>query len=243
VLADLDCQIDEVGGCAVLVVRGELGRRGAQPLENVLTKLVFDRGRVFVDVSGLTVSWPSALAILPTVLAKAGGWPLARLVLIGPGDALRRKLREARISATVPVAEDWPEAHRLIERRPDVVIRWRDIPGDTDAGLLARAASWEVCQDWELTELGIPAAIVATELVTNAVRHARTGCRLTFTVHRFGLRISLRDNRRASEAELRAIRAGNGSRSGLVVVRELSRRWGVMPDEHGKTVWAVLPAQ
>jgi hypothetical protein len=55
-----------------------------------------------------------------------------------------------------------------------VVSRWRDVPSGSDAGLVARAASWEACQDWELTEHRIPAAIVATELVFNAARHART---------------------------------------------------------------------
>jgi hypothetical protein len=240
VSANLRCQAGEVDGCAVLVARGELGRREAPLLDGVLAKLVLDRGRVFIDVSELTATWSPALAIFSSVLAKAGGWPLARLVLVGPSRDLGRALRVSRISAMVPVAADWPQAHRLIEVRPSVISRWRDIPAGADGGLVARAASWEACRDWELSELGIPAAIVATELVSNAVRHAGTSCRLTFTVDRFGLRVSVRDHRAPSEADLVSIRARYESCHGLAVVANLSRSWGVIPHQCGKTVWAML---
>jgi len=239
-VSNLRCQTGEVDGCAVLVARGELGRREARLLDRMLAKLVLDRGRVFVDVSELTATWSPALALFPTVLANAGGWPLARLVLVAPNPDLRRALRASRISAVVQVAEDWPQAHRLVEARPSMVSRWRDIPSSADAGLVARAATWEVCQDWGLTSHRIPAAVVATELVFNAIRHAGTPCRLTLTLHRYGLRISVRDRRPPSEADLVSIRAQDESCHGLAVVASLARSWGVIPQPGGKTVWAVL---
>lgn len=227
---------------AVLALHGVLARRSAPSLHQTLTKLVLDRGRVFVDVCELSVAWEPALAIFPTVLAQAGGWPLARLVLVGPDRSVDRALRASRVAEAVQVAPDWSAAHELVELRPSLVSRWREIAPSSDTGIVARAAARDVCEDWQLVELAIPAAVVATELVVNAVRHARTPCRLTFTLHRSGLRISVRDGRLAAEAELAVSRGEPECCTGLAVVHSLARRWGVLSHTTGKTVWALLAA-
>jgi signal transduction histidine kinase len=86
------------------------------------------------------------------------------------------------------------------------------------------------------------AALVATELVTNAVRHS--GCSADQTlevrvdVRSEGLRISVRDpGRSGREAELRSGRTVGGW--GLQVVEQIAERWGSERTE-GYQVWAEI---
>ena len=76
--------------------------------------------------------------------------------------------------------------------------------------------------------------IVASELVENAVVHARTGCRLAIRLDDRGLTIAVRD--RGPFTVLHP-RPGHG----LFMVAEVSRAWDVSPTEEGKSVWALLP--
>ena len=81
---DLQLRIDETPDAALLGVRGQLTvRSAAVELRPVLRKLVLDRGRLLVDLDGLTLLSSSALTVFPSVLAAAGGWPTARMVLFG----------------------------------------------------------------------------------------------------------------------------------------------------------------
>ena len=57
----------------------------------------------------------------------------------------------------------------------------------------ARVLLRRACLDWALGNAYDDAALVVTELVTNAVRHAGTPCRLTITLDGDGLRIAVRD--------------------------------------------------
>ena len=91
--AQLNFQLDELGGRPVLATRGELDARSAPPLREALAELMFDPVRVFVDVSELRVHWAPAAAVFAAVLAEGGGWPRAGLVLVGPDRALARALR------------------------------------------------------------------------------------------------------------------------------------------------------
>ena len=76
--------------------------------------------------------------------------------------------------------------------------------------------------------------IVASELVENAVVHARTGGRLAIRLDDRGLTIAVRDSGPFTELHPRP---GHG----LFMVAEVSQAWAVSPTEEGKSVWALLP--
>jgi anti-sigma regulatory factor (Ser/Thr protein kinase) len=101
----------------------------------------------------------------------------------------------------------------------------------------ARVLLRHACLDWALGEAYDDAALVVTELVTNAVRHAGTPCRVTITLDDDGLRIAVRDQGPLHPALLDA---GNPRRcgAGLRVVTTLAQSWGAVPHADGKTVWA-----
>jgi anti-sigma regulatory factor (Ser/Thr protein kinase) len=110
---------------------------------------------------------------------------------------------------------------------------------------LARARRWmvEICETSDLDELSDNAALLVSELVTNAVLHARTGCVVVAEVDGDSLRVEVIDGAgdSAAVAPGGARLSAEGGR-GLVIVDVVATAWGV--DEHsaGKSVWFSLRA-
>lgn len=99
-------------------------------------------------------------------------------------------------------------------------------------------------QGW-LRDRGHPAAVVdrvgllVTELVDNAVRHARPPLRLRAAVDGAGVRVEVADgDPRLPAASRPAADALSGR--GLWLVSRLADRWGAHPDHGGKIVWAAI---
>jgi anti-sigma regulatory factor (Ser/Thr protein kinase) len=86
------------------------------------------------------------------------------------------------------------------------------------------------------------ATLVVSELVTNATRHARSGCRLQLSVDRGRVTVEVHDNSPVPPGLSTADAMAEGGR-GITLVRELSRRFSVLgAPGGGKTVQAVLGA-
>lgn len=233
--------LTEWDGHASVTLRGELNLGSAVEVRRVLNKLLMDRGSVVVDVSALTVGASSSVAVFPSVLLAAGGWPAARMVLAGPDEPTREVLRAAGVQVTVPLARTRDDALTLLRIRPERVTRRHDMPVAAAAGLLARSLLLDACRDWDIEEASRRAEIVGTELVTNAVEHARTRSVLTTAISPVGLHISVRDLAPTSPEELRGYGDPGGAGRGLILVEGLSTSWGITRHPNGKTVWAVLP--
>jgi len=90
------------------------------------------------------------------------------------------------------------------------------------------------------------AALVLSELLSNAIRHARPlpGCmvRVAWTLSGSSLRVSVSDGGGATRprAERPSVSALGGR--GLAIVEHLSSSWGIRSSDGRITVWAVLPA-
>lgn len=232
--------VHEGHGGVVLQPRGELDQDGAARLGRALYALLMDRGRVVLDVSGLTTSQVATLATLPSVLAQAGGWPLARLVLLGADPTLTEALRLAGIDRALSLASDWDAATVLLRSRPQRLARENPMPAALEAHTLARAAIREVCREWDLDAVSVEADMIAMELVANAVDHAATESTLTCTLADGELRIAVRDRAPASDTGLQRITGPAGDRRGLHLVASVAHSWGCIRHHNGKTVWAVL---
>jgi anti-sigma regulatory factor (Ser/Thr protein kinase) len=90
------------------------------------------------------------------------------------------------------------------------------------------------------------AALVVSELLSNAIRHAAplpsSHVRVTWALHDDMLRIAVSDAGASSLPRVtRASPAAPGGR-GLGIVESLSSGWGVFRDHGETTVWAVLAA-
>ncbi len=228
--------------CVVLRIRGRLAQRGDLRVRRFLAKSLADNGRVLVDVSRLHCSQASLLAVFPTALGAAGGWPWARLVLFGADTALHSALASERIADIVLLAADFASAHTLLDRRPPLVRRHRDLPVHPSAAAGARMVVGEACAAWSVPhDLGEMAELVANELVSNAVEHAHTSSRLTITYTGALLGVAVRDycscpaSIRPYPIEIDALRG-----RGLHLVATLAKTWSVDRHPDGKTVWASL---
>lgn len=86
----------------------------------------------------------------------------------------------------------------------------------------------------------IAARIVTSELVTNAVEHARTEATVTVWRADDHIRIEVSDADAGGALNLQRPPPESESGRGLLFVDELAREWGVELHHAGKTVWAVL---
>jgi anti-sigma regulatory factor (Ser/Thr protein kinase) len=85
------------------------------------------------------------------------------------------------------------------------------------------------------------AALVATELATNAVVHAHSGFRLTLTLRQNVIRISVHDDQPLPADGTRDVAVLPAAPlHGLGAVAALAARWGADPAGTGKDVWAEL---
>jgi anti-sigma regulatory factor (Ser/Thr protein kinase) len=238
--------VRDIGAALVLAVEGELSLRTVPQLRSVLEKHLADRGRVLVDVSRLEVGWMPAIDVFPLALSSVYGWPAARLVLFGARGHTRRVLTTAPyLSAAVHLADGEDEAVRLLEVRPQRVGRRAELECEPQAAKWARMLVEAACQDWDVTDAEVVAnaRIVVSELVTNAVLHARTRSLVTIVHRRDELRIGVRDHG-VDDVPRRADGRPSTARGlGLVVVAGVSRSWGVTVHPDGKTVWAFVPCR
>ena len=108
----------------------------------------------------------------------------------------------------------------------------------------ARLHARLVAAEWGLERLSATAELLVSELVTNAVRisaemPARPPVRLQLRSDRARLLVLVSDASPRPPVQKDAVPGEEGGR-GLLLVEELSDRWGWTPDRDGKTCWCVL---
>ena len=112
------------------------------------------------------------------------------------------------------------------------------LPHSDRAPRLARAFVAENLQGWQLDGMVETASLVVSEVVTNAVIHARSNAELVLERTPTALRISVIDH---GDGLTRRERTGGGDGGrGLLIVEALSSRWGTEPTDGGNCVWAEL---
>ena len=231
----------KVDSC-VLAMSGELSRRSVASATGIVSKALNDEGRVVVDLSGLRTTARPAAQVFPSALAAVGGWPAARLVLFGADPELATSLTVLREMDTVPLAADEPIARQLLQHRPPAVARHLDVDDEPFAARRARLFVTAACQDWQLdAAVCDDAVLVASELVGNAIAHARTACRLNVRLDALGLTIAVRDYDYLGLLSPLACTSAGRRGQGLFLVASVSQAWGAGPTENGKRVWALLP--
>lgn len=245
-------------GCTVLALRGRLDRHAAPRLQRVLRKRLAEQPvAVVCDLSGLDALDPDCAGLF-TVAAHhpSSSWPDTPLLLCGAPPAVAEALARLGVPRFVPVHASLDDALVAGRRPPYLRDELRLSPSPAAPGT-ARRFVRDTCQTWRLLlddqddaaaravadELAERAELIASELVTNALIHARTDVWLRLSVRGERLHIGVHDGGR------RLLRLVGGSLEaeagrGLLLVERLSRAWGVYrPPEGGKVVWCVLAAE
>jgi anti-sigma regulatory factor (Ser/Thr protein kinase) len=115
-----------------------------------------------------------------------------------------------------------------------------DFAADLQAPRSARHFVADVLERWgHSARLLDDAALVVTELATNAVIHAHSPFSVDIRPYAGSVRLSVRDNSPVAPS-LREEEGLTASGRGLRIVRALSSQWGVEAAGDGKTVWAEL---
>lgn len=116
-----------------------------------------------------------------------------------------------------------------------------------------RVATWEVAPDpatvadarknavgqlaeWGLADAAFVTELIVSELVTNAIRHAEPPIQLRL-IHDRSLICEVSDASSTAPHMRRARTYDEGGR-GLLLVAQLTRRWGTRHTTKGKTIWA-----
>jgi anti-sigma regulatory factor (Ser/Thr protein kinase) len=83
------------------------------------------------------------------------------------------------------------------------------------------------------------AELLASELVTNGVLHARSDLTLGVVARETCVLIGVTDQNPGRPAE-RAPDPSAESGRGIALVSRIARQWGVAPQEHGKIIWCLI---
>ena len=113
------------------------------------------------------------------------------------------------------------------------------LPAEPGSTRQARRFVSDVLGRWSCPHLAEEAALLTSELVTNAVVHARSEVDVRITRIPTGVRIEVMDQEAGSVRPVTAPPHATGGR-GLLLVQALAGNWGVRPSRSGKNVWFEL---
>jgi serine phosphatase RsbU (regulator of sigma subunit)/anti-sigma regulatory factor (Ser/Thr protein kinase) len=117
-----------------------------------------------------------------------------------------------------------------------------ELPEHLTSAATARRTARQTLHDWDLEHLADAVMLTVSELVTNAVVHARTPATLRLSLRGHVLRVGVSDLAPESRPAVRVAEDTAVNGRGLALVDAVADRWGVDApgDGSGKTVWLEL---
>jgi anti-anti-sigma regulatory factor len=225
---------------AVLRVSGTLDVVTGDALQQAVRRMLATQPeKLLVDVAAMRIGDPLALAALSAVVGETAEWPNVPIVLCGAAPAMAETIAATDECARLGWAGDCARALAETGAEPEprrIRVRLRPVP---DACRQVRQLVTQACATWQQAEIASTAALIATELVANVVRHAHTTMEFTFGLRDGRLSIAVRDGSRHLPEPAEPGRSDAGGR-GLRLVRDLTEAWGVLPVTDGKVVWTQL---
>ena len=225
---------------AVLRVSGALDLCTGDALRQAVARsLSLQPETLLIDVSRLEIRDPAGVAALSAVACQTAQWPAVPIVLCGAGAETVSALAASPDCARLDYADDCDKAREAVAAEPEprrIRVRLRPVP---DACRQVRHLVNQACTAWHRRDAAATAALVATELVANVVRHAHTTMEFTVGLRDGRLSLAVRDSSPLlpKPADPQVTDAGG---RGLRLVRDLTDAWGVLPTSGGKVVWTQL---
>ncbi|MER5699738.1 SpoIIE family protein phosphatase [Streptomyces mirabilis] len=232
------CSIARAGHPAPLVVRpdgtsgfmdlpaGPLLGLGGMPFETVEVDLP-EGGLIAFYTDGLIESRDRAID---------AGMDMLSCALTAPADSLE-DLCDRAVRALLPERPEDDAALLLVRPlRLDAaeVVSW-DLPADPVVVARVRADAARQLESWGLTEASFVTELVVSELVTNAIRYGAEPIRLRLIRDRT-LICEVSDGS-STAPHLRRARVFDEGGRGLLLVAQLTDRWGSRQHDRGKTIW------
>lgn len=241
--SQLVCRPEQELPVALLRVDGVLDMVTSDALRRAVGRLLSGQPEaLLIDVAGLEISDPQGLAVLSDVVCQTAQWPAVPIVLCGAGGETAAALAASDDCASVGTAPSCEQAMRDIGEEPEprrIRAHLRPVP---DACRQVRQLVEQACTAWHRREVAATAALIATELVANVVRHAHTKMEITVGLREGQMCLTVRDGSRRLPRPADPSITDAGGR-GLRLVRELTDSWGVLPVSDGKVVWTQFAAR
>ncbi|GIF21659.1 anti-anti-sigma factor [Actinoplanes tereljensis] len=236
----LNWTVQEDDGHAVVTVRGHLDLAGSPRLRTALLKCLAEQpDALLVELSAAEFADDTVFSLFTAVTRQAARWPGTPLLICAPAPEIAAMLGRGRYGR-MPVYASVAEGRSAVADGRVVV------PSISDqllpiAGAVrhARNMATEACLRWNLPELVGPAALVTSELVSNAVEHAGTTITVEFKRRTRHLHVMVRDGS-TGEPIPRDPGAEAMPGRGLMLVSKIALQWGWLPTRDGKVVWAAL---
>jgi len=222
-------------------LHGMLSLRTVSLCRTTLIKTLTDQPTALViDIAELRCDEPVAMTVFRSVTRLAAEWPGTTIMLCGAKGNVAEYIN-GHSTRGLEVFATRADAVAAAERH--VAPRQFRLSCDLDIGAPARAreVAVQAFRRWNLPP-GVmdDAEVLVSELVTNAIRHARTASTLMLQLDGRYLYVAVRDEsaeppRTVATSDPLAV---NGR--GLRIVAVLATSWGVLPTADGKVVWATL---
>jgi len=240
-IGNLKCAPARDPSLVVLRLVGELNLASGPGFRARMLKSLADQPTaVLVDAAALTVADDIHLTVFVAVARHAAAWPSIPIVVCTPPPQVAKSLVRLGIDRHVLICASLDEGRiRAAGRTLPATVRDRFLPSVVTVGV-ARSLVEEVCGRWGLSHLAPTAGLVVTELVSNAVLHARTPIELVITRASRQLHLAVRDYAAQAARLVGPDGEGEPGGRGLLIVDALTTSWGCTPTRDGKVTWASL---
>ena len=234
-------------GCQVVTLSGSIDLFSVARIQRALLKELSEEPFALIcDLAGVDNLDPVCATVFATVANHPSSrWPATSFLLCGAQPPVAEILGLLTVPHFLQLYAGLEEAVDAAVARPPLLRDELVLAPIPTAAAAARAFVREVLGYWQLAlpdnTLVARAVLVAGELVTNAVVHARTELRLRVELRGDLLHLAVRDG---SPRLLRLVTVpdpeAEGGR-GLWLVEQLARAWGVNRHrDGGKVVWCTL---
>jgi anti-sigma regulatory factor (Ser/Thr protein kinase) len=222
-------------GVEILSVRGPVRDRDAPALLNAIADAVAPAPRgVLLDLSEATELSATTLDAICEARALAPGWPRPALLVCCSSHEVTSAL-----SPSMPVHLHRDDGLAHIDDRRSAPRHQIELESGTRSPARARAVAADLVSEMHLEAIGDDLVLIVSELVTNAVRHAKPPVRLEIQADEHRVTVAVADGSPGRPVAHTAAADAEGGR-GLPIIDLLAAETGVRPSPPGKTVWAAL---
>lgn len=241
----MEIQHSTKDGCQVVTLAGSINLFSVPQIRRALVKDLSEEPFALIcDLSGVQELDPVCATVFATVANHPSSrWPATSFLLCGAQPPVAEILGLLTVPHFLQLYASLQDALDAAVARPPYLHDELVLAPIRTAAASARVFVREVLGYWQLAlpdnTLVDRAVLVASELVTNAVIHARTELRLRLELRGDLLHLAVRDGNPRMLVIIRGPEAEGGR--GLWLVDQLARAWGVNrhPDG-GKVVWCTL---
>ncbi len=236
----LVCEVQRRSPIAVIALYGTLDQNSAVRAVVALRDCLADApSALLIDIGHLRIADAWSLRPVVSLFDEVRAWPRTHIGICGASAA-----NAAMFDTPTPdMYADVNAGMKVALARPVVPRRTLVLAPDADAPAVARDFVTTICDEWGLNRVAKLTTLIASELVTNAVIHARTPSVMALQRGDGELHVSVQDNdpRPMYRPAPGATGAHNGDHGrGLLILDAMADAWGTLPTASGKVVWATV---